>query len=429
MSFISFVYGAPAAENRASFWSKLTTVGQGRDDPWLLKGDFNDILNNAEKIGGPTRPEGSFTAFRSFVAQNGLWDLKHSGEQRLWRGNRYTHFIRSRLDRAMASCSWLEAYPMGRCRYLRFEGSDHRPLISYFNSDKPKRRGMFRFNRALTEHEEVTQLIDTAWNSSPLNSVIEKLNARRRNIIRWAKEQQMQSNVAIERNQQALETALSAATPDPALIEHMNSKLGRAYLAEEMFWQQRSRIQWLKQGDRNMGFFHAATRTRRVINSILVLEDDQGGVVYEEHDIARVISLYFAKIFTSNGNESFSQLQGLLSKKVTPEMNAMLTTIPSDSEIKVAVNSINGGKALGPDGFSATFYQSYWHIVGNEVIKDVREFFTTSQLHPHQNETHVRLIPKITEPRSVAHYRPIELCNTHYKNIAKILTRRLKPLL
>lgn len=80
-SFISFIYGAPPMENRASFWAKLTAVGAGRDSPWLITGDFNDILNNSEKVGGPTRWEGSFTAFRSFVSINGLWDLRHSGDQ------------------------------------------------------------------------------------------------------------------------------------------------------------------------------------------------------------------------------------------------------------------------------------------------------------------------------------------------------------
>lgn len=78
--------------------------------------------------------------------------------------------------------------------------------------------------------------------------------------------------------------ALSSATPDTVLIEEINSAIRQAYLAEEQFWQQRSRIQWLKKGDRNTGFFHAATRTRRMINSISVLEDAQGGVVYEEQD-------------------------------------------------------------------------------------------------------------------------------------------------
>ncbi|KAG2313724.1 hypothetical protein Bca52824_025281 [Brassica carinata] len=192
---MSFIYGAPAAENRAEYWQKINAVGQGRDTPWLLTGDFNDILCNAEKVGGPVRPEGSFTTFRSFVAQNGLWDLKHSGEQLSWRGSRYTHFIRSRLDRSMSNCAWAEAYPMGRCRYLRFEGSDHRPLMSYFNANRTNKKGMFRFNRALTEEVEVTKLVEDAWNTSPLDSVITKLSAVRRNIIQWSKDKQAQSNL------------------------------------------------------------------------------------------------------------------------------------------------------------------------------------------------------------------------------------------
>lgn len=166
-----------------------------------------------------------------------------------------------------------------------------------------------------------------------------------------------------------------------------------------------------------------------MINSIPVIDDAQGLAVYDDQDITKVISEYFQQIFTSNGNTDFSQLHGLLSCKVTPEMNQMLIAIPSDLEIREAAFSINGFKAPGPDGFSATFYQSYWHILGTDVISDIRRFFTSNSLHHQQNETHIRLIPKITAARLVSDYRPIALCNTHYKIIAKILTRRLKPLL
>ncbi|CAF2053904.1 unnamed protein product [Brassica oleracea var. botrytis] len=103
-SFVTFVYGAPAAENRAAFWAKLNEVGAGRDTSWLITGDFNDILDNSEKVGGPARWEGSFTSFRSFVSQHGLWNLTHSGNHLSWIGNRYTHFIRSRLDRSLTNC-------------------------------------------------------------------------------------------------------------------------------------------------------------------------------------------------------------------------------------------------------------------------------------------------------------------------------------
>lgn len=62
-------------------------------------------------------------------------------------------------------------------------------------------------------------------------------------------------------------------------------------------------------------------------------------------------------------------------------------------------------------------------------MRDIQKFFESGTLDPRQNETHVRLIPKVSGPRKVADYRPIALCNTHYKIIAKLLTRRLQPLL
>ncbi|CAA7017073.1 unnamed protein product [Microthlaspi erraticum] len=122
--FVSFIYGAPQRENRALFWENLATIAATRETAWLITGDFNDILDNTEKVGGPLRWEGSFLSFRSFVSHNGLWDVQHSGNSLSWRGTRYNHFIQSRLDRALANCNWFEKFPTGRSEYLRFEGSD-----------------------------------------------------------------------------------------------------------------------------------------------------------------------------------------------------------------------------------------------------------------------------------------------------------------
>lgn len=104
------------------------------EDPWFLTGDFNEIVDNTEKCGGPVRAEGTFVNFRSFLSSNGLFDLKYSGPFLSWRGQRHSHLVRCRLDRAISNSVWAELFPACRSQYLKFEGSDHRPLLSFLNT-------------------------------------------------------------------------------------------------------------------------------------------------------------------------------------------------------------------------------------------------------------------------------------------------------
>lgn len=45
------------------------------------------------------------------------------------------------------------------------------------------------------------------------------------------------------------------------------------------------------------------------------------------------------------------------------------------------------------------------------------------------NHIYIALIPKIENPKTVAHYRPISLCNVSYKVITKTIANRLKSIL
>ncbi|KAG2298907.1 hypothetical protein Bca52824_035379 [Brassica carinata] len=70
--------GPWSPEDRPRFWQLMTEIGIGRTAPWLLTGDFNDLLDNSEKFGGPLRWDGFFLSFNNFVSQFGLWDLQFS---------------------------------------------------------------------------------------------------------------------------------------------------------------------------------------------------------------------------------------------------------------------------------------------------------------------------------------------------------------
>lgn len=403
-------------------------ISQSREEAWFITGDYNELLDNSEKEGGPLRWEGSL-AFRSFVTHAGLWDVPFSGNSLSWRGVRYNHLIHSRLDRAMSNCTWSEMFPTAHCKYLRFEGSDHKPLITFFDRTKRKRRDTFRFDRRLVSKPEIKTLVEESWKASDPESVLSKICQTRQAIIAWTKEQNMNSKNLILSTQVALDEALSASVPDPKLIAGVSATLNNAYSEEESYRRQRSCIQWLQDGDCNTGFFHAVTRGRNAVNKLAVIENNSGEAAYGDDRIAKCIADFYRDVFTSSPRGGLSFISDVIQPMVSEEMNQLLIAMPTDLEIKGAVFSIHKDKAPGSDGFSASFYQCLWEIIEEDVCKDIRSFFAESWLNPRFNETYVRLIPKIKEPRKVADYRPIALCSTHYKIVAKLLSKRMKPLL
>ncbi|KAK1324385.1 hypothetical protein QJS10_CPA01g00629 [Acorus calamus] len=103
-------------------------------------------------------------------------------------------------------------------------------------------------------------------------------------------------------------------------------------------------------------------------------------------------------------------------------------TLP-EAEIESAVRRLPSNRAPGPDGFPGEFYKAFWPIIRGDVIRAIHHFHQTAQLPPSWGSTHVVLIPKNSSPSTLKDYRPISICDTKYKLIAKLLVMRLKKVL
>lgn len=98
-------------------------------------------------------------------------------------------------------------------------------------------------------------------------------------------------------------------------------------------------------------------------------------------------------------------------------------------EIKDGIWSMKAYKAPSPDGLHAGFYQHFWLIVGESVIKEVKKNFPERKVPDYLNRTYIALIPKIQGPETLSNFRSISLCNTVYKIVTKIIVARLRPFL
>ena len=106
---------------------------------------------------------------------------------------------------------------------------------------------------------------------------------------------------------------------------------------------------------------------------------------------------------------------------VTAEKNADLIKPVTDEEIYTAVFQMDPHKAPGSYGFGASFYQDHWVALKDLLCVAVKDFFRSGKLLKAVNHTLITLIPKVSNPETAAHFRPISLCTTLYKILAKIL--------
>jgi hypothetical protein len=116
-------------------------------------------------------------------------------------------------------------------------------------------------------------------------------------------------------------------------------------------------------------------------------------------------------------------------KGVIEEMNAELTKIFTKEEIGVAITQMAALKALGPDGYTAEFFQKNWVTIGDEVCLSIIEILNSEVMPYDLNKTNIVLIPKTKTPACVIEFRPISLYNVLYKVLSKVLANRLKRVL
>jgi polyhydroxyalkanoate synthesis regulator phasin len=141
-------YGHPNRLYREESWNLLSHLSTGGLPEWLCIGDFNEISNWSEKVGGVLRNEAQMASFNSTLEGCRLQDMGFKGPKFTWRNGREpTSFIKERLDRALATEGWLTEFPIAVVEVLPNRTSDHNPLWIRFkpNFQPIRRPRLFRF--------------------------------------------------------------------------------------------------------------------------------------------------------------------------------------------------------------------------------------------------------------------------------------------
>ena len=82
----------------------------------------------------------------------------------------------------------------------------------------------------------------------------------------------------------------------PSLLEiNVNDKLVELYHREEIMWRQRSRVQWLSEGDKNSKYFHQRASMRRRKNIVRTLTRQDGQATDDRVEMQNMVDDFYKK--------------------------------------------------------------------------------------------------------------------------------------
>ncbi|KAL5740942.1 hypothetical protein ACOSQ2_030122 [Xanthoceras sorbifolium] len=438
-------YGEPKQWLREQSWVLLRRLAGLDNLPWLIGGDFNEILRGAEKEGGLARMGSAIDGFREAVDSCNLLDMGFSGNKFTWCNRQFGgNVIWERLDRCFCNIGWRTLFPGAVVVHRDFSGSDHRALVIENICKRtvsrwgPRGRGSrFHFEQAWADDPECRELIQKACGlglgSNHMSTLQNSLMAVAVNLGDWNRKKKKASLAELRSLKDELE-ALYGRSQDRGVVDRIVSveqQIDGIYDRLEKFWRQRSRAMWLKDGDRNTRFFHSKATQRRRRNKIVGLMGDDGRWRDKIEEIEREVVDFYSDLFTSGAEHpgSMEEVLSCVEGKVSEEMNMGLSRVFTGDEVLRALKHMDPLKAPGPDGLPVLFFQKFWVEVGPGVVRAVLSILNEGASFGSMGEALVVLIPKVKNPVRINEFRPISLCNVVYKLVAKVMANRLKVVL
>ncbi|PRQ56718.1 putative RNA-directed DNA polymerase [Rosa chinensis] len=433
------VYGFPKAGERSRTWNLLKQLSMHGNLPWVVGGDYNEICERSDKMGGVLRSVRLMNDMKEALVFCELDDIQFVGPRFTWRGIRGGEEVRVRLDRFTCSLPWRDLFPASRVRHLDPSTSDHVPILLEVRIQKKRRKKRkkkrFKFEECWLLDETCKEVVKSSWESvsgvGPTQLLWNRMQSTRAALESWSEKSFgcIRKEIAKIRNQLSVfyDSSLSAPLEEDRVA--LQLKLNDLLHQEQVFWRQRAKVFWLKDGDLNTKFFHQRVKNRKKKNTLTGLFNNDGVWSTEVEELEDIVLHYFNDLFTSSYPEDFQNiLEGVL-HGVSEVDNRALTRRIDKEEVFAAIKNMHPSKSPGPDGFSQCFFQTFWELVGDDIVGAVREFFVSKESLRAVNSTYVALIPKVEVPQYMHQLRPISLCNVVYKIGSKVLANRLKPLL
>lgn len=158
------IYASPHAHNCTILCENWHCIYDHYKCPWLLAGNFNEILSSSEKFGGRVINLNRSNQFLNCLNYCNLIDLGFKGSRYTWTNNhKCGSTILERLDRCLANFDWNVLFPNSLVTHLPRTHSDHCPLLLNLLGKPSPSTKPFRFETIWTSHPDLRPMIKNIW--------------------------------------------------------------------------------------------------------------------------------------------------------------------------------------------------------------------------------------------------------------------------
>lgn len=304
---LSNVYFPQDAGSKSALLDTIEALSTSRQHPlWIVAGDFNMITKMEDKIGGRTRLEPEVDRFKDFIQNASLIDMTFCNGTFTWNNHRGgKHQIASKLDRFLISDNAVHLGGDLTAAILAHSGSDHWSIALQWQRPGDRTKRPFHFEGFWLTHPAFKDFVRTIWASfippegSKMYQLQQKLRSLKSHLKRWNREtfgnifeaQQELNQELRDLHQRIINKGHTEATLDQE--RHIHNQLEDRRKQEEIYWRQKSRVRWLKEGERNTKFFHRTTVQRRMHNNIPFIQNQEGAKVEEHEEIEETLLNHF----------------------------------------------------------------------------------------------------------------------------------------
>ena len=194
--------------------------------------------------------------FKNIVNFCGFSNLGYCGNDFTWCNMQDgENRIQLRLDRALATYEWIVKFTGMRVYHLVDSTSDHCALL--LNSSPPHRSPhvkRFHFEALWTKNKECREIIDSSWGvgsylSTP-EGLMENLKFCASELSSWSSSVygHIPKKIQSKRNALSLLTQQDCSGELGVEIRALQRELNELLDDEELYWGQRAKAHWLKEG-------------------------------------------------------------------------------------------------------------------------------------------------------------------------------------